>query len=146
MIANRAAYSVSEWCFTTGIRKTMLYALWKEGTGPISVRVGRRRLVTESPTDYLHRVGERQYVPSPKIQGSAPPSEVQNSRARSDRCAMGDAREIAADADREVALKWAPSAKIAWQHPRGALVILTARWESPFKGSILDVTFPDRQP
>jgi hypothetical protein len=87
MTANPAAYSVREWCFTTGIRKTMLYALWKEGTGPISVRVGRRRLVTESPTDYLHRVGERQYVPSPKIQG--PPFEVQNSRARSDRATGG---------------------------------------------------------
>ncbi|WP_083250658.1 helix-turn-helix transcriptional regulator [Acidihalobacter aeolianus] len=50
-------YSVSEFCALSRISKPTIYRLWQEGRGPESVRVGRKRLITESPLEYVRRIG-----------------------------------------------------------------------------------------
>lgn len=40
-------YSISEFCEAHRISKAFYYKLAKEGRGPVVMRVGRRRLITE---------------------------------------------------------------------------------------------------
>ena len=58
MAANPTVYSIRDFCAVSGIGKSFLYKLWKRGAGPSSIKLGRRRLITESPADYLRHAGE----------------------------------------------------------------------------------------
>ena len=42
----KAAYSPAQFCTDHGIARTTLYALFKEGRGPTTFKVGRRTLIS----------------------------------------------------------------------------------------------------
>jgi hypothetical protein len=50
----QAGYTISEWCEKVGISRTAEWQLPADEK-PRSVHVGRRRIVTESPRDWLIR-------------------------------------------------------------------------------------------
>lgn len=50
----RAAWKIPEWCRALSISRSTLYALPPEKQ-PASQTIGRRRVITESPRDYLKR-------------------------------------------------------------------------------------------
>ena len=52
----RAGWTVRAWCTATTISRAAYYAL-PAAIAPRSVTVGRRRIITESPTGWLSRVG-----------------------------------------------------------------------------------------
>jgi hypothetical protein len=56
---DRAGWSVKSWCETTGISDALLYKL-DEARRPASVKIGRKRLITESPGDWLRRMAAAQ--------------------------------------------------------------------------------------
>jgi hypothetical protein len=66
-------YSISRWCQDADISRTRLYALWTAACGPRSVRVGGRRLISESPAQFLERLALRD---SPGTQAAASTPEV----------------------------------------------------------------------
>jgi hypothetical protein len=51
----KAGYAIKPWCAAVGISVALFFELPIE-MQPSSVRIGRRRLITESPSDYLSRV------------------------------------------------------------------------------------------
>lgn len=51
-----AGWPVKIWCRAAGIGRTMYYGLEDP---PASVRIGRKRLIRESPSDYLRRIAEQ---------------------------------------------------------------------------------------
>jgi hypothetical protein len=53
----RAGWAVKAWCEAAGISDALLYKL-EEGVRPASVKVRRRRLIIESPRDWLRRMGQ----------------------------------------------------------------------------------------
>lgn len=53
----KAGYSVSEFCNAVSIGRSKLYELMGEGKVQ-SVTLGRRRIITESPTDFLTRLAK----------------------------------------------------------------------------------------
>ncbi len=50
--------SIRQFCSESGISKSLLYVLWKRGEGPRFAKLGRRRVITESPLDFLLRAQE----------------------------------------------------------------------------------------
>lgn len=53
---DRAGWSVRDWCAATSISRSSLYGL-PNRLQPLSVKFGRRRIVTEAPASWLQRVG-----------------------------------------------------------------------------------------
>lgn len=59
--ATKLAHSPDDVCAMLGISHTKLYAEWKEGRGPASIKIGRRRLITEDGLrDYLESLKPQQ--------------------------------------------------------------------------------------
>jgi hypothetical protein len=52
-----AGHSVRNWCRAAGFSKATLYTLPFE-LQPVSVKIGKRRIVIEQPADYLRRIAE----------------------------------------------------------------------------------------
>lgn len=50
-----AGFSVRDWCAQTSISRSQLYELPDE-LQPASVKLGRRKIIRESPSDYLARI------------------------------------------------------------------------------------------
>ena len=54
------ALSIDEFCDDNGICRATLYNLWRSGDGPRSMRVGRRRLITdEAAADWRRDMEEK---------------------------------------------------------------------------------------
>lgn len=53
-------FTVTEWCEEAKISKPLLYKLWQSEQGPRSIKIGRKRLITESPAEFLARVEAEQ--------------------------------------------------------------------------------------
>jgi hypothetical protein len=60
-VISPAAYHVKDWCKAVGLSRATYYNL-PPHLQPQSVRIGGRRLVIESPHDYLQRVASLQPV------------------------------------------------------------------------------------
>lgn len=56
-------WTVKEWCALASCSKPFLYKLWKEGSGPRSVNVGRKRIVLEGPAEFFARIAAEQMQP-----------------------------------------------------------------------------------
>lgn len=52
---HRAGWDVPRWCAAVGVGRSSFYAL-PEGLRPLSVKIGRRRLILEAPDQFLRRV------------------------------------------------------------------------------------------
>jgi len=52
---HRAGWPVRDWCASAGISGALLYKL-DDARRPASVKVGRRRLITEAPQQWLARM------------------------------------------------------------------------------------------
>lgn len=55
---NRAGWTLRDWCAETSISRPYYYML-PSGLRPTSVTLGRRRIITEAPADWLRRIAER---------------------------------------------------------------------------------------
>lgn len=53
----RAAWSVPEWCAALGLGRSTYYTLT---TPPQSIKIGKRHLIVEAPSDYARRIAELQ--------------------------------------------------------------------------------------
>lgn len=54
---HKAAYSPAQFCAEHGFARTTLYALFKEGRGPRTFKVGRRTLISaEAASDWRKRM------------------------------------------------------------------------------------------
>lgn len=51
-------FTVREWCDKARCSKPFLYQLWKQGEGPRSVSMGRKRVILEAPGEFFRRVAE----------------------------------------------------------------------------------------
>lgn len=49
-------YGISKWLQEADLSRPFLYKLWTRGEGPKSIKIGRRRLITETPGEWLGRV------------------------------------------------------------------------------------------
>jgi hypothetical protein len=54
-----AGFNISKWCPLAGISRARFYTLPPELT-PRTVQIGKRRIVIESPREYLHRIAQQQ--------------------------------------------------------------------------------------
>ena len=53
----KKAFSIDEFCSTHGISRAMFYKILKEGTGPRTMRVGSRTLISdEASTDWRRQM------------------------------------------------------------------------------------------
>lgn len=52
---SRAGWSIPAWCASAGISRGLFYTLEGE-RAPRSVKLGKRRIVLEPPSDYLARI------------------------------------------------------------------------------------------
>jgi hypothetical protein len=57
LVSDRAGWRVREWCRELGIARSTYYALGPE-YAPTAVHVGVMHIITESPRDWLARVGK----------------------------------------------------------------------------------------
>ncbi len=59
----KAGYSVAAFAKAIDLSRECIYALWARspGTAPRFVRLGRRRIITEQPTEYLRRLEAAQH-------------------------------------------------------------------------------------
>jgi hypothetical protein len=55
----RAGWNVADWCRSAGVGRTTFYKL-QGAMRPECVTVGTRRIVRESPKDWLARMAQRQ--------------------------------------------------------------------------------------
>lgn len=53
--ANRAGWSIPDWCASVNLARATLYTL-PANLQPASVKIGKRRIITEQPADYLKRL------------------------------------------------------------------------------------------
>jgi predicted DNA-binding transcriptional regulator AlpA len=60
--ADRAAFSVDEFCARNGISRSLFYKLVRTGKGPATMRLGVRTLITGAAEAAWHRVMEQQSV------------------------------------------------------------------------------------
>ncbi len=53
---SRQAYTVQEFCTTHRISRSMLYKMWREGTGPRFILIGatKRIITAEGAADWRH--------------------------------------------------------------------------------------------
>jgi hypothetical protein len=56
-IATTAGWNIPDWCTSTSISRASFYLLVER---PKTVKLGRRRVVVESPRDYLARIASLQ--------------------------------------------------------------------------------------
>ena len=56
--ANRAAYTVNEFCDAHRISRSKLYELWSAGVGPRFIRVGTKKIITNEAAADWRREGE----------------------------------------------------------------------------------------
>ena len=56
-----AGFAISDWCESTDISRALYYTLPPEQQ-PESVKVGRRRIIIESPDAYLRRIAARSFM------------------------------------------------------------------------------------
>jgi hypothetical protein len=56
--AERAAYTVSEFCDTHRISRSKLYQLWAIGAGPRFIQVGTKKIITVEAASDWRRDGE----------------------------------------------------------------------------------------
>jgi hypothetical protein len=54
-VPEKAGYAIRPWCAAVGFSVALFFEL-PTNMQPTSVRIGRRRIITESPRDYLKRV------------------------------------------------------------------------------------------
>lgn len=54
-----AGFRISTWCPAVGLSRSTYYALPEE-LRPPSIRIGKSHIITESPEDYLKRIGSVQ--------------------------------------------------------------------------------------
>jgi hypothetical protein len=59
-VQDRAGWRVGDWCRATSISRSGYYALLPE-IAPHSVTIGSRRVIIESPAEWLRRVGEHRH-------------------------------------------------------------------------------------
>ncbi len=57
----RAGWPIPDWCYQVGICRAGFYNL---AIPPDSVKLGKRRIVRESPDAYLARIAEAQGTPA----------------------------------------------------------------------------------
>ena len=57
----RAGWHVDPWCRSAGVSRVTVYTLPPDQR-PESIKIGRRRLIIESPDAWLRRVGVRDEV------------------------------------------------------------------------------------
>jgi hypothetical protein len=55
--SHRAGWPVRDWCDCAGISDALLYKL-DEARRPVSVKIGRKRLIVEAPGEWLRRMAE----------------------------------------------------------------------------------------
>ncbi len=55
---NNVYLSIKEFCRQAAISRSYYYKLAKAGKGPTSVTIGRKRVVTETPYDWICRIAE----------------------------------------------------------------------------------------
>lgn len=73
----RAGWEVAEWCPNVPIAESSYYALSPD-VAPRSVKIGRKRVITESPAAWLTRIAEMGGLPSirsPKLREALDPFE-----------------------------------------------------------------------
>ena len=56
--AERAAYTVNEFCDAHRISRSKLYELWSAGMGPRFIRVGTKKIITNEAAADWRRRGE----------------------------------------------------------------------------------------
>lgn len=56
VVPDRAGWRISDWLRAAGVSRSLLYSLPPE-RAPRSVKLGRSRIIVESPADWLARVG-----------------------------------------------------------------------------------------
>ena len=54
----KAGWSIAEWCESVNLSRATLYTLSPESQ-PKSVKVGKRRIITERPDDFLSRLARQ---------------------------------------------------------------------------------------
>ena len=59
MAVDQPVYSILEWCAEGRISPSFYYKQQKAGLGPRLSHMGRRTVVTESPSDYFKRVTQQ---------------------------------------------------------------------------------------
>lgn len=63
--ANKAGFSIAEWCLAAGISRATFYALPTEGK-PAHVYIGARPVITEAPAAWLERAQRGGGITIPK--------------------------------------------------------------------------------
>src|SRR5205814_7254117 len=130
-----AKYRIEIWCHSAGIGRTLLFALWREGRGPRSIRLGRRRLITEEPDAFFARCAE---AANRGNASNAPPREAVEPK-------VPPADKL--ESDKTPHLDWPSSALRAWDSlPRDpGIAIITVRWHSAREATVLTVMRPVQQ-
>jgi hypothetical protein len=57
---NKAGYAITPWCDEAGFSPALYFKRKKKGLGPREVQVNRRKIIIESPRDYLSRLRAKQ--------------------------------------------------------------------------------------
>jgi hypothetical protein len=64
----KAGFSIPEWCAAAGFSPALYYKRKRLGLpSPRETNVGRRTIITESPSEYLKRCSELEAAPGPAI-------------------------------------------------------------------------------
>lgn len=56
----RVGWTPQEWIAALPMRTSFLYAEWRRGAGPKSIKIRQRRIITEHPDDYVARLSSEQ--------------------------------------------------------------------------------------
>ena len=56
---NEPPFTVPQFAELSNVSRATIYKAWQAGTGPEHVKLGRRTLIVERPTDWLLRVAQR---------------------------------------------------------------------------------------
>lgn len=70
--AERAAYTVTEFCTSHRISRSKLYDLWAAGAGPRFVKIGTKRIITTEAAADWRREGEAASLPKRNAGRSSP--------------------------------------------------------------------------
>ena len=78
-MAQKAAFSVDEFCARNGICRVSLYNYWARGIGPRCMKVGARRLITAEAEADWHR--DREAAAAAAVKSHRVQLDDQNARA-----------------------------------------------------------------